>query len=180
MTKFKIILTSLIISTSSYILPMHFIHVIPVNPNGQSHEFGQNLVPSPLIRQSVLSGNLEMLQELIKNGANPHNYRGNNYGESLLHCAAASGQSEMITYLVNVIGIAPNIRDSSGATPAHYAAGNTLTKNLDKVAILRLLKTLGADMTAKDNEGSSIIKDAIEAGSSREVLQQLISLVTPE
>lgn len=177
MTRFKIILTGLLISTSSCILPMGS-YVIQVNPKGKLYEFGPNLVPSPPIRQSVTSGNLGRLQELIQNGANPHDYRGNNYGESLLHCAAANGQEKIITYLVNVIGMAPDIRDISGATPAHYVAGNTLNKTLDKVGIIRLLKTLGADLTAKDNVGSSIMQDAIEAGSSQEILQQLFSLLS--
>lgn len=172
----KIVLTGLMIGTFSYLLPMERVFLAipgakfvrpdkdaPADTTGATVEFGARLVPSSPLRQAVVKGNLAALKELVAGGEAPHSYRGTNYGETLLHCAAANGHAGIIAYLVTVIGMNPSITDATGATPAHYAASSKLRtpeglKN--KILAISMLKRLGADLTAKDEKDSSILDDA--------------------
>lgn len=188
----KIVLTGLIIGAFSYLLPMQrtFLVIpgatfvspdtdVPLDETGKTVEFGAHLVSSSPLRQAVVKGKLAALKELVDRGEDPLSYRGTNYGETLLHCAAANGHAGIIAYLVRIIGMDPNIKDATGATPAHYAASNQLRtpQGLEnKILAIRMLKTLGADMTAKDDKDSSILDDAREEDMPPTFIQALQEL----
>ena len=190
MNKFKFILQVIMINLFSSLLATgKELFIYQVCPGGVPTEFGSSLVRSPEIRQAVNTGNLELLKELVAKGANVKEYQGANYGESLLHCAAANLQLEVIPYLVTILGMDPNIKDSSDATPAHYAAGcsfnvfrcndKTMTQQrfvAKKIAVLTLLKELGANMNAKDKNRSSVLDDAKEEGMPQEIIHALEGL----
>lgn len=76
------------------------------------------------------------------------NYRGPG-GLTMLHYATLAGNTDLISLLVTDAGISPNIADSFGCTPLHYAAAACD----GKFQVVDLLIELGADMGLGNNQG---------------------------
>lgn len=91
---------------------------------------------------AVKHGNLDMVKELLDNGANP-NVRGKN-GEAPLHWASIKGHLLIVRELLNK-GADVNIQDDSRkATPLHAAAFGGY------VPVVRELLNRGANPNKKD------------------------------
>ena len=106
-----------------------------------------------LIR-AASSGHIELVQMLLKKGADPT--KSNWYG-SALHCAAEAGRSQVVKILADT-GMDVDLRDNFGRTSLHCAAAeghlSTIEALLDK----------GADLNARDEEGQMMIHYAARRG----------------
>ncbi|XP_039175955.1 CARD- and ANK-domain containing inflammasome adapter protein-like [Crotalus tigris] len=94
-----------------------------------------------LVRKGILSDLEKALNATNVNATNSAN-------ETLLHIAAAHGQTEIIDYLISK-GAKREVKDNKGRTPLHRAA----EKGHDK-AVNRLLQA-GANMYSLDQEGKT-------------------------
>jgi ankyrin repeat protein len=91
---------------------------------------------------AVKNGNLDMVKELLGNGANP-NVRGKN-GEAPLHWASIKGHLLIVQELLNE-GAEVNIQDDSRkATPLHAAAFGK------HISVVRELLNRGANPNKRD------------------------------
>lgn len=63
-------------------------------------------------------GNIKIIKELIKNGANIHAVNSNGIG--IMHIAAQSDQASMLVYFKE-LGLSPSCTDKQNATPLHWA-----------------------------------------------------------
>ncbi|KAK9874477.1 hypothetical protein WA026_002825 [Henosepilachna vigintioctopunctata] len=93
--------------------------------------------------EAVLGGELEVVNYLIKKGANIN--VSNNAGANALHLAAGQGLSNFIHLLVNTYGFDVNTKDSNGYTPLHYA---TRKGNYSE---MKILIELGSDIHQLDH-----------------------------
>ncbi|XP_030914173.1 ankyrin repeat and EF-hand domain-containing protein 1 [Geospiza fortis] len=101
--------------------------------------------------QCVHEKDKKQIENLIQKGfPDLINYTEPKEGYSAFHVAAMKNDIEMCRFLLEH-GARPNVHDSMGCTPAMKAA------ELGYEAILELLATAKADMTAVDNEGKGIL-----------------------
>lgn len=63
-------------------------------------------------------GNISIIKELIKKGADIHAVNSNGIG--VMHIAAQSDQAQMLVYF-KYLGVSPNCTDKQNATPLHWA-----------------------------------------------------------
>ena len=86
-------------------------------------------------------------------GADP-NVAAFDHGDTALHCAALSGNHELVDYLLSV-SADPNARDDEGETPMFWAltgAGSAVLA----APVCRSLVRAGASLDARNVEGQSI------------------------
>uniref|UniRef100_A0A8C3MC94 Uncharacterized protein n=1 Tax=Geospiza parvula TaxID=87175 RepID=A0A8C3MC94_GEOPR len=101
--------------------------------------------------QCVHEKDKKQIENLIQKGfPDLINYTEPKEGYSAFHVATMKNDIEMCRFLLEH-GARPNVHDSMGCTPAMKAA------ELGYEAILELLATAKADMTAVDNEGKGIL-----------------------
>jgi ankyrin repeat protein len=84
---------------------------------------------------------------------------GGHSGETGLHSAAGGGQTEMVTYLLPLIG-AVDVRDEFGGTPLHWAVRE------HQIDVTRLLLEHGADPNAVDKHSQTPLQGAVGQGAS--------------
>ncbi|NXQ72793.1 ANKE1 protein, partial [Quiscalus mexicanus] len=101
--------------------------------------------------QCVHKKDKKQIENLIQKGfPDLINYTEPKEGYSAFHVAATKNDIEMCRFLLEH-GARPNVHDNMGCTPAMKAA------ELGYEAILELLATANASMTAVDNEGKGIL-----------------------
>jgi len=101
--------------------------------------------PEPPIFYAVLNGDLEMVKQLVQQGADPNETDAS--GLSPLHLAAKVGYLDMVTYFIEICNMNANARDNNGYSPLHFAAQKG---HLDIVKYF--IETCGMDGNAKDND----------------------------
>lgn len=91
------------------------------------------------------NADINLAREMLKEGA--ENEARNSSGESALHLAVKSGSNRMVEYILQEMGLNPNVRDAFGRTPLHWAAqqGNE--------QICETLLLSSANIQAKDDMG---------------------------
>ncbi|XP_074392699.1 ankyrin repeat and EF-hand domain-containing protein 1 isoform X6 [Zonotrichia albicollis] len=101
--------------------------------------------------QCVHEKDKKQIENLIQKGfPDLINYTEPKEGYSALHVATMKNDIEMCRFLLEH-GASPNVHDNMGCTPAMKAAEQGFE------AILELLATAKADMTAGDNEGKGVL-----------------------
>jgi len=103
-------------------------------------------------------GNSQIVQTLIKKGANVMAYAWNfNNG---LHLAAAKGHTDLVTWLFSHTPLNINTCNCYGSTALHLAAlgGHT--------AVVKLLVKNGANVNIQNNNGQTAVHKAIESGKA--------------
>lgn len=115
----------------------------------QSPAVEQTITPEPemSIHAAVVSGNLETVKQLIKNGADI-NEKEPAGGSSPLITATMFGQTEIALELIKT-GAEVNFRNNDGSTALHTAAFFCRTE------IVKALLANGADKTIRNNAGST-------------------------
>ena len=104
---------------------------------------------------------LEALKLLLENGANPSAV--NHEGRTLLHNAAESGILQGVELLLDAKADITIQDPVDGETAAHYAISS------GKPAVLALLLQRGIDPNAMDNEDSTLLHYAANAGDLRSI-----------
>ena len=108
--------------------------------------------------------NVETFEFLASQGANP--FTRNDEGMTLLHSAAAAGNTRGAARLLDRYGLDLHARDKYGATPLHWAAvsdgslkvlADSLSASdlIPKDGILDFLTAKGADLMARDAGGAT-------------------------
>ncbi len=131
--------------------------------------------PDKDLLEGIRSGNIELVENALKNGANPnvisdvdhYTYlqrlrRMNNDGETPLHLAARHGHTEAI-FLLLQYGANPKAINKYGCTPLQYASSRGLTE-----AMSLLLKN-GANPNAIDKGGNTPLHCAALYGHTEAV-----------
>ena len=108
-----------------------------------------------LVRAAGL-GRRHVAQMLLDSGADVT--AGGHSGETGLHSAAGGGQTEMVSYLLPLIG-AVDVRDEFGGTPLHWAVRQR------QIDVTRLLLEHGADPNAVDKHSQTPLD--LRGGSGR-------------
>jgi ankyrin repeat protein len=103
-------------------------------------------------------GRFHVAKMLLAAGADVR--AGGHSGETGLHSAAGGGQTEMVTYLLPLIG-AVDVRDEFGGTPLHWAVRQ------HKIDVTRLLLEHGADPNAVDKHSQTPLHGAVGYRSLR-------------
>jgi ankyrin repeat protein len=101
-------------------------------------------------------GRFHVARMLLAAGADVR--AGGHNGETGLHSAAGGGQTEMVTYLLPLIG-AVDVRDEFGGTPLHWAVRE------HKIDVTRLLLEHGADPNAIDQHSQTPLQEAVGQGA---------------
>ncbi len=115
--------------------------------------------------RAVRQGNLEDLQEYIRDGGDPNAVQNN--GQALLHIAVEFDQLQSLLFLLDS-GAQPDPRDRQGASPLLLAAGK------GRLDMVEALAARGADVNLLDNASRNSLFYAVGSGRF-EVLQFLLS-----
>jgi len=127
-------------------------------------EFGNGLFESPLV-QAAQSNNFELVDFLIRNGANVN--REHRRKNTPLHFAAGAEDSRILRRLIEA-GATINVSDESGFTPLHRA-----TNNKEKIEIL---SANGADINAVTSNGLTPLMIAVHSPYCKtEVIQTIFA-----
>ena len=110
------------------------------------------------LHDAVWDGDLDRLVELLQTGHDPNEV--DRYGQTALLCSATWAQDSRYLYTLKLLhyGASVDAKDSSGATPLHYAAmtGSGATASL--------LLQFGADVHARTHGGGSSLGTAYIQG----------------
>ena len=155
------------------------IHFASRNSNQEVVEFllksdkisvnaADNLNRTPLMYACCDGGRLDNIKILIQNGADI--YARDNNGSTVLHCASASSNQEVVEFLLKLNKISVNATNHFNQTPLMHACVDG--DRLDKIKML--LKN-GANIQARDYYGSTVLHIA-SRNSKQEVVEFLLKL----
>lgn len=113
---------------------------------------------------AVLIGNLQIVEELIRGGANPH--ADDDIGDTPLHIAARTGNLLVAEYLLRQF-VDADVQDDEWRTPLHWAAWNN---DLD---MIQMLINYGADPTLTTRVGH-YARDFAQRQNCRNLLTRLM------
>ena len=132
-------------------------HLITTHPQDVNADGGYYV--RPLV--AALAGEHSHTADLLRrNGADP-DVRGQS-GTIPLHCAADSGNFEVIRTLIKYNPAHVNARDGTGWTPFHWASQGS---NFKDGSVLRLLLEHGADIHAQNRNGWTPLHVASSVGA---------------
>jgi len=141
----------------------YFEKLLPLGKSVEP-EFGNGLYESPLV-QAVQSNNYELVDFLIKKGANVN--REHQRKNTPLHFAAGAKDSRILRRLIEA-GAIVNKSDESGLTPLHRAAWNK--ENIE------ILLAHGANINAVTVDGLTPLMIAvINPSCTKEIVQTFLS-----
>lgn len=137
------------------------VEEVGCNPGHTARATGKVAAKRQAIHGACFSGSLPMVKYLIATGkVDP--YAADEAKVTPIACAAQEGKLEIVQYLVqagNDLNGGPNVQDSTGRTPLHYAC----LKGRDQ--IVRYLCTEGkADVNILDNSGETCLIVACKNG----------------
>jgi len=132
--------------------------------------FGKYTKNESVLITAVRSGNLEIVNLLLKHGANPNRgtFTGSSaefLGATALFYAAGSGNAEIAKVLIDG-GANVNVRTKGGFTPLMEAAQS------GSYEVAKLLIDRGADPNVKDSKGQTAL--AVASSGKRSEIQQLL------
>lgn len=108
-----------------------------------------------LLHIAVAKGDINEIEQQVKNGANINSLAGD--GLATLHWSIANDNSEILEKLLNM-GADPNVQTTEGATPIMNAVQS------NKINHLNLLLKAGASVNFTDNRGFTALHRASEMG----------------
>lgn len=103
---------------------------------------------------------------LLKHGANVR--MRNHEEESVLHCAAAYGETECVELFLKH-GLNIDLRDDEGSSAVHYAVSR------DQLETLKRLEAVGANMHLNDKSGRNILHIAAICGGDQQTMEWIIA-----
>jgi ankyrin repeat protein len=111
------------------------------------------IIDDYLFRETIRSGNIEIIRLLILNGANLEAI--DSYENTVLHIAAQNNQNNDLVKLLLESGMDPNRINDDGYTALHIAVLHIppLYGNFD---VINTLVNYGADVKIKDKKGNNI------------------------
>ncbi|CDZ78226.1 Phosphocholine transferase AnkX [Legionella massiliensis] len=124
----------------------------------------QNITPAYLVATKGLLPTLKILQELGADLA-----KANKNGATPAHIAAQRGHTDVLAFLLKSNPELVNVQAKNGITPVYCAAAGS------KLQALKLLHTLGADLTKADKNGYTPAHIAAQSGHT-EVLAFLLKI----
>ena len=127
-----------------------------------------NLNRTPLMHACFDGGRLDNIKMLIQNGADIQ--ASNSNGLTVIHFASRNSNQEVVEFLLKSDKISVNAADNLNRTPLMYACCDG--GRLDNI---KILIQNGADIQARDNNGSTVLHFA-SASSNQEVVEFLLKL----
>lgn len=113
------------------------------------------------------AGNLQVVKDLIRRGANP-NSRREGSGDTVLHRAVRGRNFEVVKYLLEEALADPNATSFRGWTPLHIAA------EMKCVGISRLLIQHGANPNVQTNSQATPLHLACQGGGHADLVRVLL------
>ena len=126
---------------------------------------------TPLMHACLDGGHLDKIKTLINNGANIKVK--DNHGASVLHVASQKSKPEIVEFFLKFTEISVNATDNNNQTPLMHACLNG--GSFDNI---QMLIQNGADVTARDNHGATLLHIA-SYKSKREVVELFLKLYKP-
>jgi ankyrin repeat protein len=114
----------------------------------------------------VLHNDVELIEILLKRGANPTLKDSNE--KTLLHLCAPNNM-ELVKKLVTEYGIDVNAKDGDGRTPLYSFMRGTVTLQDEEIPekIVEFLMSKGADINVVDNKGKTLLHAATDTDNDR-------------
>jgi ankyrin repeat protein len=129
---------------------------------GQAMELSEQKI-NQLFRDAA-DGKVGDIEQWLKNGIKPDQYR-NNHNQTLLHVAAAHGQTRTVDLLIAHKASA-NEPDSNGKTPMHLAAANghaSVVRRLKRVPNIHIIVWDKNHMTPEDYAAQNGHENTLDA-----------------
>lgn len=114
----------------------------------------QGLDLNQALVNSAKSGNTNVVQKLLDQGANPNSFDSSRF--SALHWAVEKSKSDMVKLLL-AKGATVDVRDQYGCTPLHRAAGNQWLFEM-----MPFLIDAGADINARNKKQQTPLDGAVK------------------
>lgn len=112
--------------------------------------------------------NISLIKYFISKGANP--YHTDMFNRNMMHCASQNSP-EVIRYTYDLIGADCFRREETGETAIFNAVSS------GKIENIKLLQDLGFDITTKDQQGVSVMYDALISVASQEPDKMSIDVI---
>ena len=121
------------------------------SPETQKNDFRSMANQYKSLNQAISErADLDIIKEMLSNGADIHERNKDHANETPLHNAAWFGSTELINLLIES-GADIFSRDDCGQTPLHYAVA------AEEIDIAKLLIALGADVDDTYNSGANAL-----------------------
>ncbi|HAA59112.1 MAG TPA: hypothetical protein DCE42_30435 [Myxococcales bacterium] len=138
---------------------------------GASPNTRNNRKETPMFT-AASNNHTEALETLHRRGGKLH--LKNKWGESLLHVAATDGSTDAVTWLIQK-GLPVDIKDTKHHTPLFALLSPSATaKNKNRLAVLKLLISKGANPNAIDLEGKTPLLEATVLSDNQDIAIALI------
>jgi len=131
------------------------------------------------IFRAARDGTVDDVKYFIEEKGVDVNARSEGDCETALHGAAYYGNVEIVEYLISK-GAHVNVKDSTGATPLHFAAADTGQAKHDagKLEVAKYLVSKGAHINAKEYSNGITPLRLAKAGRTRIEMQKYIKSVS--
>lgn len=111
---------------------------------------------STALHMACYGGHVGVVEVLLANGARVNDTNGLGNTSLFSACSAEENAAELVKLLLNH-GADATHTNNHLSTPLHFAAYNHALNSADEAAIISALRTAGANLDAKDDEGNTAL-----------------------